>query len=141
MPPRERKQIVQYTDETVHRITARVREPKEAMPRTTAADKKKLKKKKAGGAELRRDPRAVRRVRATVRPREGVQAPLAFSVVNRVCVAFLYGCTGCLIAKNGGFRPGQWLFSSYIAADLLWIALVPQAVRSSPPPYWANRTG
>jgi hypothetical protein len=77
----------------------------------------------------------------TVRPREGVQAPLAFSVVNRVCVACLYGCTGCLTAKNGGFRPGQWLFSSYIAADLLWIVLVPQGVRSSPPPYWANRTG
>jgi hypothetical protein len=41
-----------------------------------------------------------------VRALSGVQAPLAFSIVNRFCMAVLYGRTGRLIAKNGGFRPG-----------------------------------
>jgi hypothetical protein len=58
MPPRERKQIEQYTDETVHRITARVRESKKALPRTAAAGKKKLKQKKAGARQKRKAAKA-----------------------------------------------------------------------------------
>ena len=39
----------------------------------------------------------------------GVQAPLAFSYVHRFSMALLYGRAGRLTAKNGGFRPGQYL--------------------------------
>ena len=37
----------------------------------------------------------------------GGYAPLAFSIGNQFCVAFLYGRAGRLTAQNGGFRPGQ----------------------------------
>ena len=43
----------------------------------------------------------------TVRARRGRLSTLAFSYVNRFCMEFLYGRTGRLRAKNGGFRPGQ----------------------------------
>jgi hypothetical protein len=40
------------------------------------------------------------------RPRPGaVDAPLAFSYVNRFCMGLVYGRAGRLTAKNGGFRP------------------------------------
>ena len=38
-------------------------------------------------------------------PTGGVQAPLAFSTVNRLCMALLYGRAGGFAAKHGGFRP------------------------------------
>jgi hypothetical protein len=40
-------------------------------------------------------------------PARGVQAPFAFSTVNRFYMAVLYGRAGCLIAKNCGFWLGQ----------------------------------
>ena len=45
----------------------------------------------------------------TVRVLPGVEAPLAFSCVNRFSMALSYWRAGRLTAKNGGFRPGQWL--------------------------------
>ena len=46
---------------------------------------------------------------AAVRARPGGgQAPAAFPIVNRFCVALLYGrAAGRLADENGGFRPGQ----------------------------------
>ena len=43
--------------------------------------------------------------RLAVRAAQGAYAPLAFSTVNRFCMALLYGRAGRLTAKNGGFRP------------------------------------
>jgi hypothetical protein len=37
----------------------------------------------------------------------GRLTPLAFAYVNRFSMVLLYGRTGCLTAKSGGFRPGQ----------------------------------
>jgi hypothetical protein len=45
--------------------------------------------------------------RVTVRPRLGRLSALAFPAVNRFCMALVYGRAERLIAKNGGFRPGQ----------------------------------
>ena len=38
----------------------------------------------------------------------GVSAALAFSIVNRFCVAVLYGRARRLTSQNGSFRPRQW---------------------------------
>ena len=44
----------------------------------------------------------------TVRARRGVKAALAFpTVINRFCMASLYGRAGCLTSQNGGLWPGQ----------------------------------
>jgi hypothetical protein len=40
-------------------------------------------------------------------PTRGGCASLAFSIVNRVCMAVLYWHAGCSTAKNGGLRPRQ----------------------------------
>ena len=41
-------------------------------------------------------------------PARGGEAPLAFPILNRFCLAFLYGRAGRLRAQNGGSRPGQY---------------------------------
>ena len=40
-------------------------------------------------------------------PSRGVQSPLAFSTVNILSMARLYGRAGRLTAQNGGFRPAR----------------------------------
>jgi hypothetical protein len=40
-------------------------------------------------------------------PARGAYAPLAFSIVNVLSIAVLYGRAGRLTPRNGGFRPGQ----------------------------------
>jgi hypothetical protein len=41
-------------------------------------------------------------------PARGIKAALAFSIVNHVCTALLYGRAGHLSAKkHAGFWPGQ----------------------------------
>ena len=49
----------------------------------------------------------LRRVRQPSGPAWGLQAVLAFSIVDRFCMALLYGRAGRLTTQNGGFRPGQ----------------------------------
>jgi hypothetical protein len=46
---------------------------------------------------------------SSVRALRAVQAPVAFSYVNRVCMGLFYGRTGCLNTKNNGFRPRQFV--------------------------------
>jgi hypothetical protein len=41
-------------------------------------------------------------------PSRGVYTALAFYLEHLLSSALLYGRAGCLTAKNGGFRPGQW---------------------------------
>ena len=59
----------------------------------------------------------------TVRAHPWCLSALAFTIVNRVCMALLYGCTGRLTVKNVAFRPGQhgalWLAAAALlrAAD------------------------
>jgi hypothetical protein len=72
-------------------------------------------------------PRAATMVGAysrTVRARTKRLSALSIPIVDRFCVAFLYGRAGRLIAKNGGVRPGQGCAS---VAPYVWGVAADQA--------------
>jgi hypothetical protein len=73
--------------------------------------------------------------RTPSRPARSVQAPLAFSTVNRTCAAVLYGRVrrvGRLAAENGGFWPAQFGFLWGVVFP--WVVALPLLYQVRAPP-------
>ena len=56
---------------------------------------------------------------------------LAFSYVNRFCVALWYGRAGRLTAENGGFRPGQVAAKPFLIFLVVMVFVYPTVTKNA----------